>query len=83
MLLETTFTVAVVAVAAKLYQPSCNIVPETQVVAVGSLMVVSLTKPVIAAPLTIKEGGFEPQLRNQQYEWRKLPEMIEEQVIDY
>jgi len=31
----------------------------------------------------IKEGGFEPQLRNQQYEWRKLPEMIEEQVIDY
>jgi cyclic dehypoxanthinyl futalosine synthase len=31
----------------------------------------------------IKECGFEPQLRNQQYEWRKLPEMIEEQVIDY
>ena len=31
----------------------------------------------------IKEGGFEPQLRNQQYEWRKLPEMIEEQVINY
>ena len=30
----------------------------------------------------IKEAGFEPQLRNQQYEWRKIPEM-EEQVIDY
>ncbi len=31
----------------------------------------------------IREAGFEPQLRNQQYEWRKIPEMIEEQVIDY
>lgn len=31
----------------------------------------------------IKEAGFEPQLRNQQYEFRELPEMIEEQVIDY
>ncbi len=31
----------------------------------------------------IREAGFEPQLRNQQYEWRELPEMIEEQVIDY
>lgn len=30
----------------------------------------------------IKEAGFEPQLRNQQYEWRALPEM-EEQVISY
>ncbi len=30
----------------------------------------------------IREAGFEPQLRNQQYEWRKMPEM-EEQVIDY
>jgi cyclic dehypoxanthinyl futalosine synthase len=30
----------------------------------------------------IKEAGFEPQLRNQQYEWRDLPQM-EEQVIDY
>jgi len=30
----------------------------------------------------IREAGFEPQLRNQQYEWRKLPQM-EEQVIDY
>ena len=31
----------------------------------------------------IKEAGFEPQLRNQQYEFRKLPEMMEEQVIAY
>jgi cyclic dehypoxanthinyl futalosine synthase len=31
----------------------------------------------------IREAGFEPQLRNQQYEWRKIPEMIEEQVVNY
>jgi cyclic dehypoxanthinyl futalosine synthase len=31
----------------------------------------------------IREAGFEPQLRNQQYEWRELPAAIEEQVIDY
>ncbi|HEU4607805.1 MAG TPA: cyclic dehypoxanthinyl futalosine synthase [Chitinophagaceae bacterium] len=31
----------------------------------------------------ISEAGFEPQLRNQQYEWRKLPEIIEEQKITY
>jgi cyclic dehypoxanthinyl futalosine synthase len=31
----------------------------------------------------IAEAGFEPQLRNQVYEWRQLPELIEEQVIDY
>lgn len=31
----------------------------------------------------ISEAGFEPQLRNQQYEWRAIPEMIEEQVVDY
>jgi cyclic dehypoxanthinyl futalosine synthase len=31
----------------------------------------------------IKEAGFEPQLRNQQYEFRKIPELMEEQVIDY
>lgn len=30
----------------------------------------------------IRDAGFEPQLRNQQYEWRELPEM-EEQVVDY
>ena len=31
----------------------------------------------------IHEAGFEPQLRNQQYEWRDIPETIEEQVINY
>lgn len=31
---------------------------------------------------SIIEAGFEPQLRNQQYEWRVLP-VMEEQVIDY
>ena len=31
----------------------------------------------------IREAGFEPQLRNQQYEFRDLPEQIQEQVIDY
>ena len=30
----------------------------------------------------IREAGFEPQLRNQQYGWRVLP-VMEEQVIDY
>ena len=31
----------------------------------------------------IREAGFEPQLRNQQYEFREIPELMEEQVIDY
>ncbi|WP_225974150.1 hypothetical protein [Arachidicoccus ginsenosidivorans] len=31
----------------------------------------------------IREAGFEPQLRNQQYEWRSIPETIEEQLITY
>jgi cyclic dehypoxanthinyl futalosine synthase len=31
----------------------------------------------------ITEGGFEPQLRNQEYDWRTLPASIEEQVINY
>jgi cyclic dehypoxanthinyl futalosine synthase len=31
---------------------------------------------------SIIEAGFEPQLRNQQYEWRALPQM-EEQMINY
>jgi cyclic dehypoxanthinyl futalosine synthase len=31
----------------------------------------------------IREAGFEPQLRNQQYEFRAMPEVMEEQVIDY
>ena len=31
----------------------------------------------------IREAGFEPRLRNQQYEWREIPEAIEEQVVNY
>ena len=31
----------------------------------------------------IREAGFVPQLRNQQYEYREIPEKMEEQVIDY
>jgi cyclic dehypoxanthinyl futalosine synthase len=31
----------------------------------------------------IREAGFEPQLRNQQYEFRAMPEAMEEQVITY
>lgn len=31
----------------------------------------------------ITEAGFQPQLRNQQYEWRELPATIEEQLVDY
>ena len=30
----------------------------------------------------IRDAGFEPQLRNQQYEWREIPDM-QEQVINY
>ena len=32
---------------------------------------------------SIREAGFEPQLRNQQYEFRKMPAVMEEQVITY
>jgi cyclic dehypoxanthinyl futalosine synthase len=32
---------------------------------------------------SIREAGFEPQLRNQQYEERVIPENIQEQVVDY
>ncbi len=31
----------------------------------------------------IREAGFEPQLRNQQYESREMPKLMEEQVINY
>lgn len=31
----------------------------------------------------IREAGFEPQLRNQQYEYRALPVNMEQQVINY
>jgi cyclic dehypoxanthinyl futalosine synthase len=31
----------------------------------------------------IREAGFEPRLRNQQYEFRQIPDTIEQQVITY
>jgi cyclic dehypoxanthinyl futalosine synthase len=31
----------------------------------------------------IKEAGFEPRLRNQQYDFRVMPETLEEQVVKY
>lgn len=31
----------------------------------------------------IREAGFVPQLRNQEYEWREIPESIQEQVVNY
>ena len=31
----------------------------------------------------IREAGFEPQLRNQQYEFRAIPGVMEEQMINY
>src|SRR5688500_3263249 len=31
----------------------------------------------------ILDAGFEPQLRNQQYGWREVPQTIEEQVVNY
>ena len=32
---------------------------------------------------SIRDAGFEPQLRNQQYEYREIPEIMEQQEIDY
>ena len=32
---------------------------------------------------SIRDAGFEPQLRTQQYEYRAMPEMMEQQVISY
>ena len=32
---------------------------------------------------SIRAAGFEPQLRNQQYEWRELPADIQEQIVNY
>lgn len=31
----------------------------------------------------IIQAGFEPQLRNQQYEFREMPEVLEQQIINY
>lgn len=58
----------------------------------GSIMIEENVVSVAGAPHrftyksiqeAISEAGFEPQLRNQQYEERELPANIEEQVINY
>ncbi len=58
----------------------------------GSIMIEENVVSVAGAPHrftadgiqnAIKEAGFNPQLRNQEYENRALPEMMEQQVIDY
>jgi len=36
-----------------------------------------------AIQTAIKEAGFEPQLRNQKYEFREIPVQMEQQTIDY
>ncbi len=58
----------------------------------GSIMIEENVVSVAGAPhrftangiqAAIKQAGFVPQLRNQQYEFRPIPEQMEEQVITY
>ncbi len=58
----------------------------------GSIMIEENVVSVAGAPHrftangiqeAIKEAGFEPQLRNQQYDFISLPKKIEEQIINY
>ncbi len=58
----------------------------------GSIMIEENVVSVAGAPHrftyktiqdAIKEAGFEPQLRNQQYGFRDVPNEIEEQIINY
>lgn len=58
----------------------------------GSIMIEENVVSVAGAPHrftadgiqdAIKEAGFTPQLRTQQYDYRELPENIEQQVIEY
>lgn len=58
----------------------------------GSIMIEENVVSVAGAPHrftaegiqnAIKEAGFTPQLRTQEYEFRALPENIEQQLIDY
>lgn len=58
----------------------------------GSIMIEENVVSVAGAPHrftadgiqdSIKEAGFTPQLRTQQYDYRELPENIEQQVITY
>ncbi|MAY83159.1 MAG: dehypoxanthine futalosine cyclase [Flavobacteriales bacterium] len=58
----------------------------------GSIMIEENVVSVAGAPHrftsegiqeAIREAGFEPQLRTQEYEDRELPEQMEQQLIDY
>ena len=58
----------------------------------GSIMIEENVVSVAGAPHrftangiqeAIKEAGFEPKLRNQQYDFIALPQQIEEQIINY
>lgn len=58
----------------------------------GSIMIEENVVSVAGAPHrftadgiqdAIREAGFKPQLRTQQYEYRELPQNIEQQVINY
>ncbi len=58
----------------------------------GSIMIEENVVSVAGAPYrftskgiqdAIREAGFEPQLRNQQYEFIQLPDFIEQQIITY
>ncbi len=58
----------------------------------GSIMIEENVVSVAGAPYrftsdgiqdAIKEAGFEPQLRTQEYDYRDLPENIEQQLITY
>lgn len=58
----------------------------------GSIMIEENVVSVAGAPHrftaegiqeAIREAGFQPQLRTQEYQYRELPETIEQQVIDY
>jgi len=58
----------------------------------GSIMIEENVVSVAGAPhrftsdgiqQAIREAGFEPQLRTQQYDFREIPAQMEQQVIDY
>jgi cyclic dehypoxanthinyl futalosine synthase len=58
----------------------------------GSIMIEENVVSVAGAPHrftsdgiqeAIREAGFEPQLRTQQYTYRELPQHLEQQVINY
>ena len=58
----------------------------------GSIMIEENVVSAAGAPFrftssgiqdAIRDAGFEPQLRNQQYEYREMPELMEQQVINY